>query len=303
MCQVACLVRFLIGTTLLFSASTIETVVGYQLNNNHNSNEHQDQEPMMKAWHCHGRSQRNLVDHLRQARIIKSPAVQQVMEQVDRQFFVDQQQALSGDVIYQDTPLAIGLGQTISAPHMHAHVLEEMLPALKRNAAEEDRPVKVLDVGCGSGYLTACLGRFFQSKAKDEKPILDFKGKSKVFGMDIYPDLVQFATDNISKNDADLIESGTVTLKHGNGWLGWPEEAPFDAIHVGAAAATFPSELALQLSMHGVLIVPVGPVGNAQTLLKVERMAQNSPQFFSWEDFHVTQLLGVRYVPLVQRPN
>eukprot|EP00527_Entomoneis_sp_CCMP2396_P005565 CAMPEP_0198145516 /NCGR_PEP_ID=MMETSP1443-20131203/24063_1 /TAXON_ID=186043 /ORGANISM="Entomoneis sp., Strain CCMP2396" /LENGTH=256 /DNA_ID=CAMNT_0043809197 /DNA_START=221 /DNA_END=991 /DNA_ORIENTATION=+ len=255
----------------------------------------------MKAWHCHGRSQKDLVDRLRQAKIVKSPAVQRVMELVDRKYYVGEHLDQSTNP-YMDSPMGIGKSQTISAPHMHAHVLEEILPVICRNAGTEERPAKLLDVGCGSGYLTACLGRWFHVGSRDDEAsnILPFQGK--VFGMDIHPELVEFTRLNIQKNDCDLLESNTIKLKHGNGWLGWPEEAPFDAIHVGAAAATFPMQLALQLVLHGILVVPVGHQGGNQILLKVERVAQSSVDRFSWEDYHVTQLLGVRYVPLVQRP-
>mmetsp|Transcript_23351 Transcript_23351/g.64939 ORF Transcript_23351/g.64939 Transcript_23351/m.64939 type:complete len:322 (+) Transcript_23351:77-1042(+) len=317
---------FLLSRSVFLRATAISTIlstvlakpsaVAYQPNNIGPERGEQ----IMKAWHCHGRSQRELVDRLRQARIVKSTAVQKVMETVDRKFYVADDfvsQDTSTDA-YMDMPLGIGQKQTISAPHMHAHVLEEMLPAIQRNAlaaaatndddddaqqqqqtATDTSAVKVLDVGCGSGYLTACLGRWFHAK-EGEPSILPFPGK--VFGMDIHPELVQFTKENIETDDADLLKSHTITLQHGNGWLGWPEEAPFDAIHVGAAAATFPTHLALQLSLHGVLIVPVGPQGGDQVLIKVERVAQTHGEAFSWDDFHVHQLLGVRYVPLVQRP-
>jgi protein-L-isoaspartate(D-aspartate) O-methyltransferase len=149
--------------------------------------------------------------------------------------------------------------------------------------------------------------------------------------MDIHADLVELSTRNIQKADGDLLllqnsssnskESlpSIVSLKVGNGWQGWPEHAPFDAIHVGAAAATFPVALAQQLRLHGVLIVPVGPTAGVQTLLRVERIADGndsdsktttatpssmmmSTSPFRPEDFSMTELLGVRYVPLVQGP-
>ena len=294
--------RLILWTTSFLSLSLVVTSYQQTPPPRHS----RDNEPIMKAWHCHGRSQRDLVDRLRQARIVKTPAVQQVMEVVDRQYYTADSNLSGGVNPYLDTPQGIGKSQTISAPHMHAHALEEILPALKRNAAtKEGRPVKVLDVGSGSGYLTACMGRWFSAKVNHDdpsstSPILPFPGL--VYGMDIHPELVEFTTKNIQKNDGDLLSSHTITLRHGNGWMGWPEEAPFDAIHVGAAAESFPAELARQLTLHGVLIVPVGPTGNVQSLLKVERVADTNKEHFVWEDFHVTQLLGVRYVPLVQRP-
>jgi protein-L-isoaspartate(D-aspartate) O-methyltransferase len=87
-------------------------------------------------------------------------------------------------------------------------------------------------------------------------------------------------------------------LQVGDGWQGWPEEAPFDAIHVGAAAHDFPTALMQQLKVGGVLIIPVGPQGGIQHLYKVERMKESVP--WTRQDYIFSKLLGVRYVPLVQ---
>lgn len=251
---------------------------------------------IMRAWTCHGKTQRDMVDHLVQAQIIKSPAVKEVMRLVDRKFYVPVNP-------YQDSPQGIGSGQTISAPHMHAHVLEEMLPYLQ--ASKRD-VLKILDVGCGSGYLTAALGRWVQpapALAGDKSDIHSsiLRKPGIVYGMDIYNNLVFLTQRNIQAGDPDLLKTGTVELKVGNGWEGWPDAAPFDAIHVGAAAAEFPTELAQQLALHGVLIVPVGPNGGTQYLYKVERIAE-SPDYAP-TDFRVTRLLGVRYVPLIDGPD
>ena len=257
----------------------------------------QNNPEVMRAWTCSGRNQRNLVDHLRQAKILQSPAAIQVMNQVDRVHYTPQ-----GGAPYQDAPQVIGWGQTISAPHMHAHALEDMLPYLQnqREAHPED-PLKVLDVGCGSGYLTACLGRWFQPHASDnskQEPIL---GSGFVWGIDIHPQLVQTATDNIRKADGDLLDSGVIKMQTANGWEGLPEAGPFDAIHVGASAAALPRELAAQLKPGGVLIVPVGPQTGAQYLYKVERQEANSDTFDP-KEYRFTKLLGVRYVPLIDEP-
>jgi protein-L-isoaspartate(D-aspartate) O-methyltransferase len=98
-----------------------------------------------------------------------------------------------------------------------------------------------------------------------------------------------------------LLKEGTVRLKTGNGWEGWPEAAPFDAIHVGAAAKEFPADLAQQLALHGVLIVPLGPNGGVQYLYKIERVAES--ENYQATDFKATRLLGVRYVPLIHGPD
>jgi protein-L-isoaspartate(D-aspartate) O-methyltransferase len=245
----------------------------------------------MRAWNCHGRNQREMVDRLMQAQIIKSQAVKEVMNEVDRQHYIPQNP-------YQDAPQGIGMGQTISAPHMHAHVLEEILPSVQSSKREV---VKILDVGCGSGYLTATFGRWFKPADGHDSSRSILQRKGLVYGMDIQSNLVFLTQRNIQAGDSDLLKSGTVQLKVGNGWEGWSEAAPFDAIHVGAAAAEFPVELARQLTVNGILIVPVGPNGGTQYLYKVERVAE-SPEY-SPLDYRVTRLLGVRYVPLVQGPN
>ena len=92
--------------------------------------------------------------------------------------------------------------------------------------------------------------------------------------------------------------SDTVTIQVGDGWKGLPEHAPFHAIHVGAAAETFPKELMMQLyPKGGIMIIPIGPDGGYQNLYRVERVRDNVK--FDEHDFHIRTLLGVRYVPLI----
>lgn len=315
-----------------------------------------DSHRMRSAWHCHGRNQRELVQNLMEANIIKSPLVAQVMTLVDRRDYLPKLQSLYGGDAraslypYVDAPQSIGHGQTISgewqlcvcvcvcwndrssgvlvdsfvsryrclcmshshcrrpttAPHMHAHVLEEMLPAMLPHSNEDSNvPVRILDVGCGSGYLTACLGRLVYKPAGTESSTSLLGRPGQVFGIDIYPELVARSKQNIlaSSADRELFESKTIQLRVGNGWEGWPEEAPYDAIHVGAAAEELPQSLAAQLKVGGVLIVPIGPHGHAQVLYKIERVKQHqadNARAFDPSDYRMKQLLGVQYVPLVR---
>ncbi|GKY93674.1 hypothetical protein MPSEU_000334700 [Mayamaea pseudoterrestris] len=284
---------------------------------------------MRSAWHCHGRNQRELVQNLMEANIIRHSQVAQVMSLVDRKYYLPKLSSLfGGDASaalypYVDAPQSIGHGQTISAPHMHAHVLEEIVPHLLPVTDDETdsptagndesskmEPVKILDVGCGSGYLTACFGRLVHtSPPLTPTSILGRPGK--VFGVDIYPELVARSKQNIQSGpDKELLEAGTIQLMIANGWKGLPNEAPFDAIHVGAAAEELPKALAMQLKVGGVLIVPVGPQGEAQVLYKVERVKQQQHDVndareepdgaFDPSDYRIKQLLGVQYVPLVK---
>lgn len=280
------------GTHTGRSPSTLPTRSFYA-NDDENSNSKEKKEPVMKAWNCHGRNQRDLVDRLMQAKIVKADNVRDVLYKVDRQNYAPTSNSNSP---YMDTPQPIGLGQTISAPHMHAHVLEEIYPFLKKSKASQ---VKILDVGCGSGYLTAALGRWVAplSQSAPDASLLDAHKTGKVFGIDIYPHLVSLTKLNMEKGDKDLLDNKIVSLSVTDGWKGLPDESPFDAIHVGAAAAEFPRALLLQLKVGGVLIIPVGPEGGYQKLYRVERLSDG----FTQEDFRITELLGVRYVPLVQK--
>mmetsp|Transcript_22093 Transcript_22093/g.27894 ORF Transcript_22093/g.27894 Transcript_22093/m.27894 type:complete len:218 (-) Transcript_22093:213-866(-) len=212
-----------------------------------------------------------------------------------------------------DAPQLIGHEQTISAPHMHSHALEEIVPTLTKISSSLEQAqkmevsgggsstttpaeLKILDVGCGSGYLTAAFGRIVDRGSQGPVPPLK---KGRVWGIDVIPDLVSMSRRNIMKADSDLLDSGTVTLSVGDGWKGLPNEGPFHAIHVGAAADDFPVDLLMQLYPDGgVMVIPVGPVNGIQNLYRVERLRESDE--FRREDFHFHNLLGVRYVPLVQ---
>jgi protein-L-isoaspartate(D-aspartate) O-methyltransferase len=218
--------------------------------------------------------------------------VKEAMLKVDRGNYVSGKHGA-----YDDCPQGIGYAATISAPHMHAHALEDMLPALLRAAhSNEVSDISILDIGCGSGYLSACLGRMVDRGP--EHNILGKKGR--VYGIDYVPELVDLSKQNMQNCDSDLFTSGTVFLSVGDGWQGLREGAPYHAIHVGAAADGLPMNLMTQLAVGGTLICPIGPDGGSQHLYKIDRVAQ-SP-LFTKSDYEVKPLLGVRYVPLVKVP-
>eukprot|EP00534_Pseudo-nitzschia_fraudulenta_P002869 CAMPEP_0201138364 /NCGR_PEP_ID=MMETSP0850-20130426/55892_1 /ASSEMBLY_ACC=CAM_ASM_000622 /TAXON_ID=183588 /ORGANISM="Pseudo-nitzschia fraudulenta, Strain WWA7" /LENGTH=278 /DNA_ID=CAMNT_0047409757 /DNA_START=383 /DNA_END=1219 /DNA_ORIENTATION=- len=274
---------------------------------------------MRAAWKSQGRNQRDLVRKLRKANIIRSDAVEKVMERVDRgnyyQVSDDDHPPRDNNnkLCYADRALVIGSGQTISAPHMHAYALEEIFPSLAKKRNSESESVTILDVGCGSGYLTACFGRYVSTAADQNN-----RSSGKVFGIDVRRDLVDTTTRNMLREDGDLLREGVVDLSLRDGWKGLPEHAPFDAIHVGAAASTLPKILANQLGVGGVMVIPIGPSGGnqPQVLYRIRRVSggsnssggddetkrlyYSSEDSFRKEDFEIKRLLGVRYVPLVK---
>jgi protein-L-isoaspartate(D-aspartate) O-methyltransferase len=158
---------------------------------------------------------------------IHDPRVLDAMEAVPRHEFVPERYRLQS---YEDEPVPIGCGQTISQPYMVAAMAE----ALDLSGQE-----KILEVGAGSGYAAAVMAELF----------------TPVFAIEREPDLVAFARENLSHTGY----SGRVTVIEGDGTLGYPAEAPFQAISVAAGAPEVPYPLLDQLDpAGGRLVIPVG---------------------------------------------
>jgi len=221
---------------------------------------------MSNYWMAAARSNKDLLDQLKKYNVVQSKRVEVAMRQTDRGHY-----SKIKEEAYNDTPHPIGWGATISAPHMHAKALELMEDHLKPGA-------KVLDVGSGSGYLCSCLSRMIGNTGK-------------VIGIDVIPELVDWSVENVKKDDPDLLTSGRIALKAGDGWKGDPENAPFDAIHVGAAAQSIPKALTDQLKEGGRMIIPVGV--NEQWLMQVDKEKDGS--------ISKKKIFEVRYVPLVKK--
>lgn len=206
-----------------------------------------------------------LVQNLYSQGVIQTDRVVQVMKRVDRGKYVP-----AGLGAYEDRPQPIGDEQTISAPHMHGQALELLNPFLRPGH-------RALDVGCGSGYLTACMGELVSPGGW-------------VIGIENRESLVDVAIANITRANPALLNS-TLKITRGDGWTGEGfQDLTFDAIHVGAAAESVPEILLRQLKSPGRMVIPVGPQWGTQTFLLIDKDKSGA----------VTQkeLMAVMYVPL-----
>lgn len=178
---------------------------------------------------------RHMVEEQIASRGIKDPLVLEAMKHVPRHLFVDESQR---DQAYEDHPLPIGEGQTISQPYMIALMAE----ALKLAEGEH-----VLEVGTGSGYLTAVL-------AEQGVQVCSIELSSRL------------ATR--ARTTLHALGYQNVNIHVGDGTLGWAHAAPFDAIVIGAAASSLPRPLLAQLRMGGRLVLPIGEE-DLQTLVRI----------------------------------
>ncbi len=193
-----------------------------------------------------------------ESRGIRDGATLAAMRAVPRHLFVPanrQRQA------YADSPLPIGYGQTISQPYIVAYMTELIEP----------KPgMRVLEIGTGSGYQAAVLAE-----------ILD-----EVFTIEIVRELGQWGEDNLRRAGYEQVR-----VKLADGYHGWEEHAPFDAIIVTAAADHIPAPLVAQLRDGGRMVIPVGSPFRTQTLIRVTRKG---------DDIITENLLPVRFVPFTR---
>lgn len=187
-----------------------------------------------------------------------SPAVRDVLLKTPREAFVPEQER---PFAFDNRPLPIGYGQTISQPYIVAIMTEMLDPA----------PDKiVLEVGTGSGYQAAVLAGLF----------------GRVFSMEVVPALAEAAGARLQR-----LGYGNVEVRVGDAWDGWQEHAPYDGIIVTAAAPQVPPALLAQLGEGGRLVLPVDS-GWAQDLILVTRQAS---------EYREQKLLPVAFVPFVHQ--
>lgn len=171
---------------------------------------------------------RRLIENLKRLGYIRSKKVEDAMMSIRREDFVPQGLR---EYAYHDTPLEIGHGQTISAPHMVALMCEEL---------ELERGLKVLEVGAGSGYHSAVISRIIGEEGM-------------VYSIERIPDLVEFARGNLERAGIRNVE-----VVEGDGSMGLPEHAPYDRILVTCSAPDIPDPLVEQLKDGGIILIPVG---------------------------------------------
>ncbi len=191
------------------------------------------------------------------ARGVRHEGVLRAMRTTPRHLFVPEDRVSRA---YDDAPQPIGHGQTISQPFVVATMTEALRP---------DGSGAALEIGTGSGYQAAVLSPLYR----------------KVYSMEIVPELAESAAARLAGMGFRNVE-----VRRGDGYFGWPEQAPFDAIIVTAAAGHIPPPLVAQLKNNGRMIIPVGNPYMVQHLVLVEKDAKGA--------ITTRSLMAVRFVPL-----
>lgn len=202
-------------------------------------------------------SNKNLVKHLKDDKgLLKTEELESAFLKIDRADFVSEDYKAE---VYEDYPLPIGFGQTISQPTTVAFMLE--LLNLKKGE-------RVLDVGSGSGWTTSLIAEMI-------------KPRGKVWGVEIIPELAEFGKKNLAKYNLP-----NAKILHARKQVGLSEYAPYDKILVSAEAQSVPEELIKQLKKGGIMVIPI-----KNTLYKLEKNAEGK--------IKETAFPGFVFVPLV----
>jgi protein-L-isoaspartate(D-aspartate) O-methyltransferase len=201
-----------------------------------------------------------MVEQQIQGRGVTDARLLEAMRTVPRERFVTPEQA---EHAYDDTPLPIGHGQTISQPYVVAYMTDVL---------RVDPSHRVLEIGTGSGYQAAILGELAR----------------EVYTIEIVPQLAQRAKETLLALGYEHVH-----VREGDGYAGWPERAPFDRIMVTAAVEAIPPPLLEQLTPGGRLVVPVGSQGETQWIVIAEKTDRGTVE---------RRTIPVRFVPFVRRP-
>ena len=182
------------------------------------------------------------------------------MRQTPRDQFVPRSSAVYA---WENRPLGIGYGQTISQP---------FIVALMTELLEPEASARVLEIGTGSGYQAAVLARLV----------------SEVYTIEIVPELAEQASMRLAELGYDNVQ-----VRAGDGWHGWPEAAPFDSIIVTAVAEEIPPNLIEQLKPGGRIVIPIGPAHGGQQLVVATRTD---------DSVDIREVLPVQFVPFTRSP-
>lgn len=217
--------------------------------------------PRPRSVHERQRERTRMVEViLDKSPMVTNGAVIQAMMDAPRHVFVHEQ---TRRIAYDDTPLSIGLGQTISQPYIVAYMTELL---------EIDQASKVLEIGTGSGYQAAVLAHI----------------TPHVYTMEIIEPLLDRARGLLTEEGYD-----TVQTRHGDGYYGWPEAGPYDAIIVTCAAGHLPPILWSQLKPGGRIVIPIGEMTGVQRLVVVRKTAEGERTSRT--------VMPVRFVPMTGR--
>jgi len=202
---------------------------------------------------------KSMVEDQIEKRGVKDEDVLMAVRKVEREKFVPKKYI---DLAYSDRPLPIGYKQTISQPYIVAYMTEQL---------QVEKSHKILEIGTGSGYQAAVLAEL----------------SNHIFTIEIIPELAE-GSDKVLKE----LGYQNITVRSGDGYKGWPEEAPFDRIIVTAAPEKIPEKLVEQLAPNGRMILPVGGSIFAQYLWLVQK---DNEGIVTKE-----KILAVRFVPMVK---
>ncbi|MHA2113088.1 MAG: protein-L-isoaspartate(D-aspartate) O-methyltransferase [Candidatus Hodarchaeales archaeon] len=198
--------------------------------------------------------------------LVKDEIAFKAFSEVPRELFLPEKHSSSA---YLDHPLPLmNTGQTISAPHMTIMILEYL---------ELESNLKVLEIGAGSGYQASLIAAAISSNSHTT---------GHVFSIEIVPELVNFAKNNIKMANYDHI----VTVLEGDGTQGYQEESPYDRIILTAAGPKLPPPLIDQLKIGGILVMPLGKPRSYQVMTRFKKLSES--------EISKEELSSVAFVPL-----